>query len=535
MQFATLSRGAGLGLANAMGISMALTAATASRIAKLLNDTGYDVAAGLSEATLNDFLNAHWKSENASASSLYKGDGVAAEVGLSWHYEVRSAAVIDLMPISAAAFARVYKSYLATVPELARHMPPLRQGVMEANELGQLGDNPPPNVQLQIKNLFVQLTPNGGKPVNFEYALTVTGIIQTEIVNGANILRILPISAKVTDPAALRGKIGSLFQTQAQMGPDCVALEKLVLYILNVVLANRIGSFVRQFELPVPIRVVNGVKITRVDLQVLADQLVMMGYLGRQAGRPAAQELFDLQHADATATRQIAHALDSRVQAQAPQAEVLTVSNAMTALASQWPARGIFVILHQRLFQAIAATLHTQVSHQSGGSVIGIHYSLDYEFDAGNATAIVTDTGLDVSADIHAHAGARAWISTHCGDVSAGVSADTAGHPKFDARFSFEGRDVVLTTTPERFTLNWNFGGLPFPLNKILGYILDILSDALIAVLALIGLSWKTKLTSLPDTFPGTDLKYDLKLDRRVIKDTSQPALLILGEVDFLP
>ncbi|WKL57382.1 hypothetical protein Q1W73_17215 [Asticcacaulis sp. ZE23SCel15] len=512
---------------------MAITIKSLSSVSKILSLTTYDIAAGLNEATINDFLAAHWGAETTSPSSVYRGKGRADEIGISWEYNVASPASIDLMPIATKSFSRIYKSYLRTIPEVARYLTPMRSEPQTKHEAGELGDIPPANVQVQVKDLQIKLTTDTGLDLNLAYAITITGFLETALEGTNRVLRITPVAAKVTEPAALTAQLRAHVPHGAKKDVDCVALQKVLLYILNVVLANRIGSFIRQFSLPVPIDIVNGVSITDVTLQVVDDLLVMLGTVADSSttSEPASQTA--LASGDPKYIRQ--RAADAQSERLAPLSKPVDIISADTRALSAWPARGLFIIIHERFFQTIARTIDVAEGRETGGSKLGIHYSLGYNMHVWNAAARVVSSGLDLTSSFHGGVYAKAWIDTHCSPISHTLRGDAEASPRFLAMFGFEDRDLVLTAKPEVFTIDWKLGGFPWPLNKILAWVLDFFSDVLILVLDMAGVKWKTKLTKFPDSFPGTLLSYDIRLDRQIVKDPTQPALMVLGELDFKP
>ncbi len=502
------------------------------KASKLLSESGYDVAAGLSEASLNDFLDAHWKSENSTLSSVYKGTGRADEVGLSWSYEVQQPGTIDLQPIKPDTFARVYKNWLRTVPELDRFVSAQRQKGSEPYERGDFLDIAPPNVQVQLPKLHVEVKTDSGIKVDFDYALTITGFIETDLVAGKRVIRITPVSAKVTDPNYITDRLASVLPKAMSSSTDCVELQKLILYLINVLIANRIGSFVRQFSLPVPIDVVNGVVISDVELDISDDLLVMIGRLKPSPGPQMTLSAY----AGADDHELFINAAKGRDEVTfANPNDVIPITGVNALAAQAWPMRGIFVILHERLFQAIASTVVVNESQSFTKYILGIKGKYGYSLRVWGLVAQVVDDGLVAQAQFSGSGWARACIDTHCGDKCVGIALNPRANPRLSSEFSIVGRELWMTAKPGLFNITWDPEGLPWPFNKILGWVLEGVSAAALLIAKLIGLQWKTKLLSFPEVFPGTSLGFDPKLDKRIIKDPSQSALMIVGEVDFQP
>jgi hypothetical protein len=501
-----------------------------------LHASTYDVAAGLSEATLTDFLAAHHGAEEASASSIYRGKGRAAEIGLSWSYHVKSPARLDLMPIAPATFARVYAGWMRTVPELARYVDARRPLGSEPNEAGTLADDPPPNVQVQVANVEVIVETDTGIKVPFNYAVTITGFVEVTAEDDTRVLRIVPVAAKVTDPAALNALVASAVPKATGMpAADCVELRKLILYLLNVLIANRIGSFVRQFSLPVPIDVVQGVTIGDVGLEVVDDLLVLMGRLSTTpavvSNEQAALESGD--HDRIMMAAQTAKSTPTSLAADAQRIPVRSLGE--RAALGPWPARGLFIILHERLFQAFAATVGYQTSAESCRSAFGLKGCLGYAMRVWGVTAQVRANALHIAAQFQASGWLKVCISTHCGSKCHTVSANPESRPNFDAVFAIRGRELWLTAAPGAFDIRWKIGGLPWPFNRLIEWALNTLSDVALLFARILYRQFEQKLTTFPEVFPGTSLRYTPSLDRQILKDPTQPALMILGELDFLP
>ena len=516
---------------------MVLRAKSLQAASAMLHTSNYDVAAGLSEDTFTDFLDAHYKSEEATASSVYQGKGRATELGINWSYHVKTAAKIDLMPIAPATFARIYGGWMTTVPELARFVSAKRAIGSDPNEAGTLTDNPPPNVQVSVADVEVVIETDTGIRVELNYGVTVTGFLHTDLVDGRRVVRIIPIAAKVTDPSALNTLVAARVpMAAAATQADCVALRKLILYLLNVLIANRIGSFVREFSLPVPIEIVKGVALGDVELDVVDDLLVVMGRLSTTPPLAATEQAF-LESGDhdmiMRSAAMIAKGGGTALVEDGDRLSIRSLSDGV-AMAS-WPKRGLFVILHERLFQAFAATIGYQTSAEHCRSAFGLKGCIGYALRVWGVTAKVTNNGLEVEANFAGSGWLRVCISTHCGDKCHSVSANPESKPRFNAVFTIRGRELWMKAAPGAFNIRWRVGGLPWPFNKLIEWALEMLTSVALLFARVLNVQFERQLTSFPETFPGTDLRYDPALDRQLLKDPAQPALIIAGEIDFLP
>jgi len=99
----------------------------AKTLQKILRQPGlddFDFILGIREDTINSFLDAHFRAESQSSSNVYKGGGHIDTLQLSYKYEVKAAATLDVAPIGKLAFDKIFASWLGTVPELARYTDP---------------------------------------------------------------------------------------------------------------------------------------------------------------------------------------------------------------------------------------------------------------------------------------------------------------------------------------------------------------------------------------------------------------------------
>ena len=202
-----------------------------------------------------------------------------------------------------------------------------------------------------------------------------------------------------------------------------------------------------------------------------------------------------------------------------------------------YPNKGLFLLLHQRFFQTLAdALLVTSGSHQDGGNFGPIFYSYGWSFKTFNPTATINGNDLLISVYCQGDADAEAGVHTHCGDIAARVSASASASPaKTSTIFYFDNgnRELWMSLAAQPFTLQWSIGRLPWPLGDAVAKLLEIFSDLTVLFIAAFGLRWKQKLTKLPDYFPGTQLSYDLAMDKQVVLDAASGALMAAGSVNF--
>jgi hypothetical protein len=493
-----------------------------------LAQSGYDVAAGISEETLNDFLRAHWHSEESTSTSVYKGSGRSDELALTWSYHVAAPAKLALAPLSQAQFTTIYRNWLRTIPEISRHL--LNAPAGDDNIFGTI---PPPNVQVLASPIHLELKTDSGIDVPLDVSLVITGFVQTTDDHGTRVLRITPIDARISNQGAVRAELNRLLPAQTGNDPNCIALEKLIFYIANVVLANRVGAFVREFGLPVPIRLINSVTLVDIGLSVVEKHVVLLGHVGSEVNAAVvAPELAEMREPNSESLR---HGTTEHNGAPNPyslhQDEVLPISKVSTS--NQWPSRGIFLIFHQRFFQAIVSKIGVDQRRDKCESWKIFKICWGYFLRLWGLVATVTDAGLNVHGSFDGGGYGKACIETHCGDACVGLSAKAQAKPDVAAQFSFQQSELWMAASPNLFPVTWTVGGLPWPFGPVAGWFLDVLTGLVQLFLAAIGYQFRKKLTTLPTDFPGTTLAYTPSFDPSILKMPDIPALAVLGEIHF--
>ena len=134
-----------------------------------LTQSAYDLAGGLREDVFNDFLTAHWSNDYPKPDTVYKGGDRLADLLLRYDYDITAAAKIDLAPFTKKAFAKIYRSWIDTVPELHRYVTKPPKEPTTPYETGKFGDPPPENVKLLVPSVTLTLTPDGGPSAQLSF------------------------------------------------------------------------------------------------------------------------------------------------------------------------------------------------------------------------------------------------------------------------------------------------------------------------------------------------------------------------------
>jgi hypothetical protein len=528
---------------------MSMSPAILGKVYKALNRSAYDLAAGLHEDSLNDFLAAHWKSEGTGPGSVYIGGGRLTELEMNYEYVVDAPARIELAPLTDAQFKRVFSLWLPTVPELGRYLQlpaELAEGVAA---LGSIADRPPPNVRVTVPAIKIKIVTDPGPQVTLPLRVRITGYVALVNEAGSHVVRIVPVAVKLEDPnrveRLLDEQLAKLFkaQTSEKDDPDCVALKKVILHIVNVVLANRIGSFVQSFTLPLPIGLFNGVSISDVALNI-GDKLLVV--LARVSAVRFEQMLDLFTEASDLKPEAVVPFADRVSKAAEKGAESTTGSNrkavSTTSLPriAKFPNRGLFLWMHQRFFQTLAQKLLVLDQHDEHyGEWTIFKYGYGWFLRTWAPMASVSANALDVALQFQGGGWAKGCIETHCGDLCHTISARAKAQPaaQVETAFYFESNQELWMASrlSKPFAILWDVDGLPWPFNDLVAFIFDVFSNYGEIFAIILGQQWRRKLLTIPTQFPGTGLKFGVKFDKQIVKDPEDTALMALGEIHFSP
>ena len=328
-----------------------------SKLSKAVSSSDFDFGVGIREDAINDSFDAHFTVEATSPSSVYEGEGKIDELKLAYTYSVKAAPKLDIAPITQTRFKKIFGSWFDSVPELAKLAnSPADAGTCIA---GHIADAPP-NVQVTASriNLSVQ-SQDGAIGVTLDFSIKITAYVQIEQLNGRTILRLTPIDARLDDPQALKK---SLISQLAGKGlevesSDCVSWQKLIIYIANVIIAGKVSQFVKEFELPVPIKVTDGLAITQVSLELVDNLLVVLARVdASQVAQFAPDEIFlnspeSLETAVSSLKQDLAR-VDAALKAESKKAKIVPYNNI-----ASYPDRALFVVINESFLQKMADKL----------------------------------------------------------------------------------------------------------------------------------------------------------------------------------
>lgn len=520
------------------------TTSTLRKAFQLVASSGYELAAGLREDSLNDFLVSHWKTETSSSSSVYRGGGRLDDLELSYEYAVAAPGQLDLAPLTDAQFQKLYASWVATIPELSRFLGSPEGLPKEVQKLGSIADQPPPNVRVTIPKLKLMIKTDSGPQVTLDIGIRATAYIAVYKESGRHVVKITPIDVRLVDARSVAKAVDEALARlgiECRDNGDCIALKKVIFHIANVVLAKQIGSFITKLELPLPIDLFDGVAINNADLEIVDDLMVVLANIAVVSAAPSPAraglvETNDPEELRRFAERELQSAEADFKSGPGNDRKAAGVEN-LTAN-TRYPNRGVFLWLHQRLFQLLADKLLVMEDGKEHCDTWFIFkFCYGWFMKTWAPVAKILGNSLDVDLGFQGGAWAKACITTHCGDLCHTISATATAKPKarVETTFYFDNNELWMSSKPQPFFVDWEVGGLPWPFNKFIEFFLEVLTNLTLVFIVALGKRWKRKLTTLPSYFPGTSLTYTAAFDQYIVKDPDDSALMALGEVDFKP
>ncbi|NIA14815.1 MAG: hypothetical protein GWP08_12125 [Nitrospiraceae bacterium] len=487
----------------------------------------FDLAAGVDEAILTDFGRAHHAKDYPNASTVYKGAGKLEDLRLEFRYDIETPAAFDLAPIP--NFKSIYRAWALQVPEIRQNKD--RKGFEAFLE------QVPPSVKVHVPSVRMVVKPFEGAEVEFRYAFTVTAFVE---MTASGDVRITPLGAVLDNPKAFEKALAqAIARSRNAAGKSentCYELRELIRHIVNVLLAGRISSFVREIDLPSAIDLFGGVQLKNVRVEVLQNFLVLASDIGVSEER-AAQLLLDTVLDDEERVVAYAAEAEEAVNRMMPSPKEKAGIVALSALAAGGlPDKGLFLYMSQNFFNTLANRLIRYDGHGGKCKRKGaLEYCYSWFLRVWDGAARIAGNGLDVSFKFSGGAGARARLHTHCGAtpwVGVSITATTDPTGKFRSDFYVkDNRELWMSAGPHPFKVQWHFGGIPWPLNKIFALIFNLITNIGIGLTAYLGKRWHRRIASFPATFPGTGLTYKAKLNKRLVNVNGRLALL--GTIKF--
>jgi len=223
---------------------------------------GIDFGAMISEEFLNRFAVAHHKLDN----DIYHVVQHITNFGLNLDIklDVNNPIKFDLAPIPAQKFIGIWKSHLIVKGANVNVDPPVT----------------PPNLKISVNDVkftFIVYKEDGSVDFETEFVWDISGTCAVVFDNaeGENILRLEPVKIQFSKhETELLTEVGHRLRklipdkknikTGIRLLPGLMnndEPEKLVLYLLNQILATQVSNFVQEFTLPKAFELMDGVVI----------------------------------------------------------------------------------------------------------------------------------------------------------------------------------------------------------------------------------------------------------------------------------
>lgn len=251
-----------------------------------LKAAGVNVAGVIHEKFLNDFAIAHKKNN----PSIYEGTTLIEDLDdlVRIDYEFASAATFDLTPISKSRFKPIWKRHLARKGGDAAILS--REGITPENVAIRA-----PSVKFLITVYEGQDTSKIRFKVDFDWELTARAAINLKLDGtGQRAIRLEPIKVTFAKPISViaseihKAIVSPTIHKPNKTAPEkysplnngqeewCVRVEKLIILFLNDILSKEISNFIREWELPRAIELMDSVKL-QPDYLLVSNNMLIVG------------------------------------------------------------------------------------------------------------------------------------------------------------------------------------------------------------------------------------------------------------------
>jgi hypothetical protein len=370
-------------------------------------------------------------------------------------------------------------------------------------------------------------------------------------------VRIIPLTARITDQGSFLSTLDEALHavenrklkisTTDGNDSDCTSLRKLIIHIANTLLASKISQFVKEFELPVPIKLFSNLSLTDLQVSIVDNLLVVYSRVSKintQGFDEAQQLIAEIGEFLSRPIIEIHAGKDKSAKILEKISGFSTTSEWITdeATPTVLPNRGIFLMIHQRLLQLLAETILVYKDGKEECSEWWIfRFCYDWSIRIWDPVVRIAGNRVRLSAKLRGSAGAKVCIETHCGDVCHRIGASATGEPPITSRVYFKKPhqpETELWVDPDLmgpFFIDWDVDGLPWPFNKFVEWFLEALSAFSELFIFVWLLRFKMRISTFPKFFPGTSMEFISMLDTEMKKVPNIDALVGVGELDFKP
>lgn len=531
-----------------------------------LTAAGIDVAAIFTEEFLNNFASTH-HSEN---EAVYRGSSQITELDdlVEIRFEFSNPITFDLFPISKRRFLPIWHNHL-----LARGADPTQiSDYVSAPENLVLSSQ---SVQFKVIVFNGQDTSSIKLEVDFLWNLMARVMIRIE--EGA--LKLEPLKVTFAPSAdmqlveirervaiaagrALTDGGSNYFNTMDDEW--CLKVEQLIILLLNQILNTQISNFIRTWELPRGIELIDDIELQADYLQIANDLLIVGAQIVPSALTQSSQvaEKFKavmVEYRERTSSESVSFAKAEPEKVTAADIEVSEtadwfesrgddVQRSMVELENQYNSlddvhaypENLLVLANDKLFDLIAA--RELAVNESWGDEKKLDRLLKGKIGwwakVGNGRANIVAGGINVEAE--ARIGGEVRVCHFDIDPKNfgrwrchGPCVNLTIEPKFSLQAFpyFSNRGMFFRTRLTSRSISLSHCDWPPWANKLLGWVTRMLTRPFMSALRQLSGLFKIKVVDFPEHFPGTALTWEARINARPRNEGEY--LVISGDPKF--
>jgi len=536
-----------------------------------LEANGVDVAGAATEELLNDFSEKHFKHGADIYQGTYRFDDFDSRIEVS--YQVQNPIVFDLAPIEPVRFKRLWISHLQT-----KGAPNLQNVPVT-----------PPNLRITSKKIKFVITVFKGHTSDVDFSVDFQwdvearcAVLLIDAGGDKKAVRLEPIKVTFSVSAstilkeiafALR-RIGRAKTAELQVretrghivafgNPNdpvwCTNVEKLLLFLVNQVLAQNMTNFIKDWDLPRAIEIANGVSISPHYLEV-SDKMLIVGGIVNYPTKA-------LSHMDSRVERillefreqfneEFGAMTDKQLNNWKPsqssclrwlKAKEQELRNSIPPSTKKRQAgaraytENLLILSNDHLFDALAKAYLNAHNGWDGSEQLDflVRAEVGWWFKVDHGWAKVVPHGVEIHANVEVGGYLRGCVPNpdpkHWGEwMCEGICVEIKPRPDFglQAYPSFLADGVYLNLRLLTQSLALQFcSGVPPWLNALIGWITSMLTAPLLDVLRVAISLFHFKILDYPRYFPGTPLEWTPRLN--VTPTNYGPYLAFTGDPKF--
>lgn len=541
----------------------------------LLHDNNADVGSFISEQFLNNFSAQHF----AHGNPFYRGKFRISdfEKPLDIEYVVQNPITFDLSPLSSSQFNRIWVAHLEA---RGANFQGRKQQFGEALQLFT-----PPNLVLKTSKLKFIFTvcKSDGSPdyeVDFEWDLEARCALLLVDEGASKAVRLEPIKVEFTKSFAelsadVVAKFSDVERRQSALGADhegafggagdpqwCTKVERLIIFILNQVLGLQLASFIRQWNLPRAIELLEAVTVLPNYVAVQEKYLIVgaqVSHIKATSNRTLDEARGIFAEFDRRFQAEISSITDEHFKAwnkdTSPSIKWLREKRRSIESSIEWAkespdkaakagyTENFALASNDKLFAALAASYLHADEHREWDKSIDflVRGAAGWWFKIFGANGGVAPHGFEVSASIDIGAFAEAcipnldpkhWGEWLCKRICIVLRTKPADPFAIDATLNFWSKGIYGTFQLRTRQFEFDFcQNLPWPISELYNWFLSIFEDIFTEFVATVVALIQIKLVGYPTYFPGTPLAWSPRMNTPA--GNAAEYLIISGDPQF--